>query len=291
MPYLPPPSTSPGRDPRPGLYAIPAQRGSRPAPYPDPTRPRASEDPTLRCHGIIYAFPIYDFDPRTGLALPPDPKTGLRKIRLDYVGQTIRRLEVRRDEHLDDKPWADLVAGDPIVIAEGEWVKAERDAAEISAIAKIRPRFNHEHNLANPQRIEMFRQIAHRHARDDAAGRPRWVPLEQRTAQAAQRALQAVLGAGLDGREPRYPLTVAWQAVRATGRVLAGTPRWLRLTLAAPTCWALAGWYGQVALQQLGWPRTLARCGALTLCTVLLLAVLRSKALRRWAKRRPRRRR
>jgi hypothetical protein len=276
---FPRPPYSPARDEQAGLYVVPRQR--------------VSEDPAIRCRAIIYGFPIYDFDPRTGLKRPPvrDPQTGeLRyRIRIDYVGQTIRRLETRTGEHLEDKPWADLVAGDPVVLAEGEWTKAERDAAEVAEINRLRPRLNHDENLWNRERIPLPEQLTHRWARDDAAGLPRWIPLEQRTEQARLAAMAAVIGAGLDGNEPRYPLTVVGEVLCALGRFVASWPRRLQLAAVAAVLWGAGVWAANAQLVGHGLPEDVALVLAIALCSIVLGALLRGKRLRRWARRRRRR--
>jgi hypothetical protein len=222
--------------------------GLRSAPGPGAGRPRACDDEALVCHGTIYGIPVWEISRRTGLIrlYRADPATGNHvlddagnlipagevpaadmarrdaqpRIVIDYVGQTIRPLQVREDEHAEDKSWADVIAGPAMVLAEGQWDKAERDRREVAAITALKPRFNKEHNEGNPHRIEIWRQTEMRHIRDDALRRPRWIPLQQRTALALQAAQLDVVGAGLDGREPRYPLTVL-------GRALAGAGRWL----------------------------------------------------------------
>lgn len=120
----------------------------------------------VRRPGAIYGINLLD----------PDTMT----IRMDYVGQTRQRGRAREMQHRDDKPWEDLIIGSPALLAEGMWTQRELDAQEKQAIARIRPRMNYEHNLDNPERIEIWRQKQQRWTRDDQAGRPRWVPLEER---------------------------------------------------------------------------------------------------------------
>jgi hypothetical protein len=107
-----------------------------------------------------------------------DPAT--MTVRMDYVGQTRQRGRAREMQHRDDKPWEDLIVGSLVLLAEGVWTDAELDREEQQAIRRIRPRMNYEYNLHNPERIEIWRQQEQRWARDDAAGRPQWVPLDAR---------------------------------------------------------------------------------------------------------------
>jgi hypothetical protein len=122
----------------------------------------------VKRHSIVYGINILD------------PETG--KVRLDYVGQTQQRLRSRENQHRDDQPWNDLIVGSPFVLEQGVWDKGELDRREIAAIRRLRPRYNYDHNQGNPNRVEKWRARDQRWARDDAAGRPRWVPPELRTA-------------------------------------------------------------------------------------------------------------
>lgn len=282
------PRTASGRglDRPPGVWVVPEQR-RRPSPRPPETR--ICDDPDIRVHSIIYAWLIYEIDPRTGRLLAPDPITGERRTRLDYVGQTIRALETRAGEHLEDKPWADIVVGRlPIKVAEGLWTKEERDKAEIEAIGRIRPRYNYRDNLDNPERIELFRQLDQRHVRDRAAGRPLWLPLEERSVAAQIAAEKALVQAGLNGHEPRYPVAVAGALLAAAGRFWWRLSRRTKLALMTPPVWLAAVWMSTGWLTAMGWPRNLALAGTLTLFTAATAGLLRTKPLRRWVRRRRR---
>lgn len=293
---------SPGRTARPGLRAVPD--------LPRIPRPRPPADEILGIRkGFIYAYPIWEIDAKTGLVIlyEADPGTGQLvdaeqphrvalvaspgqaradakpRIVWDYVGQTVRSIDIREGEHLDDKPWADVVAGRPVVVAEGMWDKAERDRQEIAHIHQIKPRFNYDHNLENKKRIAIPRQVELRHARDDAARRPRWIPLELRTELAELVAERAVVGAGLDGNEPRYPLTVLWE-------IVSGWPPAVRAVAAGLLVCVLAVWGTVEGLTAWGCPRVLALIFALTLCSAVFGAVFggrksrRRKRWRRWLK-------
>jgi hypothetical protein len=243
----------------------------------------------VRVQGIIYAWLVYEIDPRTGRLPPPDPATGERRTRLDYVGQTIRTLDVRAEEHLEDKPWADIVVSDrPIVVEQGMWTKAERDAREVAAIKRIRPRYNHDDNLDNPERIEIYRQLDQRHNRDRAAGRELWLPADQRSLAARVAAERAIVGAGLDGSEPRYPLTVLADLTMGLGRRLVRLPRRVQLGAVALLGWAAVVWRLTIWLTTLNWPQEVALALSLALGTAVTIAVVRAKRIRRWARKRRR---
>lgn len=278
---------------RPGLSLVPDHAGID-------DRPRLS---------IIYAFPIWEIHPATGLVrlFAADPATGqlilddtarpaevsqVPHVRLaradakprivwDYVGQTIRPLEVREAEHRDDKCWADVIAGSPIIVEQGMWTQQQRDDREIELIHRLLPRFNYEHNQPNLHRIEMWRQVQLRHARDDAGHQPRWLPLEQRTTLALAEAERAIVAAGLDGNEPRWPLTMAWELLCVLGRWLAGWPRPARRAAGAAAIWFGAVIAGTVGLGVVGWPIRFALGCALLVSSWLAYLIRRRGRHRR----------
>jgi hypothetical protein len=284
--------TKPSRD-RLGLRIIRDLTPDLPPAY---QPPRACDDEVLVCHGTIYAFPVWEISHKTGLIklYDTDPATGRHRldragrpilagqvphvdlarpdarprIVIGYVGQTIRPLEVREAEHVEDKSWADLIAGRAIVVAEGMWNKAERDRWEITAIAEAKPLFNKEYNEGNPARIEIWRQIELRHVRDDALKRPCWLPLDQRTELALRVAELDVVGAGMDGREPRYPLTVLGQALAGAAGWMWSRP-WICTATGLLVLWTalLAG--ALYVLRQWDWPADGAWLGAAVVATVL----------------------
>jgi hypothetical protein len=103
-----------------------------------------------------------------------DPRTNYTTKTLIYIGETVRQPFERLMEHVGDKPWADTITSwevdDRVFAGKGEVL-----AAEVAAIRSEQPLYNYEGNLANPHRVEIWRQEKQRHARDDAAGRRRWV--------------------------------------------------------------------------------------------------------------------
>jgi hypothetical protein len=100
----------------------------------------------------------------------------------DYVGKTRQRGRLRENQHRDTQSFSDLIVGSPRVLWEGDCTEAELDEMERRFIqdADVRPRLNWKLNEDNPQQIPKWVQLEQRHQRDDAAGRPRWVPPDQR---------------------------------------------------------------------------------------------------------------
>lgn len=134
-------------------------------------------------------------------------------IEFAYAGQTRQPHRGRDSQHRDSQPWSDLIVGDPIILAEGYWTDRELDGIEQAAITGdwrrfaelaateirrragrpdavpdlsgvravtsvgLRPRYNVEHNLDNPDRIPPWTAQEQRRARDEARfGRQVWVP-------------------------------------------------------------------------------------------------------------------
>lgn len=96
------------------------------------------------------------------------PATGRRV--LGYIGETARMPFQRLMEHVYDKPWADTIIGwevDGTTYAG----KAAVVAAEEAAIRAEKPLYNHEFNLDNPNRVEKWRAVKQRQARE-----PGWQP-------------------------------------------------------------------------------------------------------------------
>jgi hypothetical protein len=118
----------------------------------------------VRRRAVVYGFECFDVNPRTG-RIRTDPDTGEPRLRIDYVGQTRQLPKAREEQHRDDKPWADLIVR-MVILETGMWTDAELDAREEAAIRRVRPRYNYTHNLANPERIEMWRQPQQRAVRD-----------------------------------------------------------------------------------------------------------------------------
>lgn len=133
-------------------------------------------------------------------------------IEFGYAGQTRQQHRGRDTQHRDEQPWSDLIVGDPIVIADGWWSDKELDAIEQAVIAGdwakvldlaaaeyqrrtgnrnaqppvggmrsvqqhgMRPRYNIDHNMDNPDRIPPWEAQAQRRQRDARRGVTEWQP-------------------------------------------------------------------------------------------------------------------
>lgn len=127
---------------------------------PAATRRRAG----ARRRGIVYGYRTLR------------PEDNYQSVELGYVGQTRQVLRARDGQHREVQPFSDIIVGDPFVLAEGLWTDGELDAAERAAIVQLRPRYNIEHNRANPGRIPPWIARRQRAARDAARGVPAWSP-------------------------------------------------------------------------------------------------------------------
>jgi hypothetical protein len=272
-------------------------------PRPHIPRPRPPSDSGLR-HSIIYRMPVWEIDSESGLirlfnetgrcigqtASLDLPHTGRPRLVLDdYVGQSVRTCQARLAEHLEDYR-GDLIARHPdgtplnlIVLEQGLWTDAHRDAREAYWIKRLRPRFNHEYNLDNPRRIEIWRQKQMRHARDRAAGRELWLPAEQRTRAAQEQVRLSLVQAGLDGREPRYPLQIVWSWIAMAGRSVSGLPNPVRANLVMAIIVLHLALAGAALMARQGASGTVALVGTLVLAVLLVLVMP-------WRRRRRRRR-
>lgn len=91
-------------------------------------------------------------------------------MRGDYIGETARQPFLRFLEHAYDQPWGDLIVGMPRVDKRVFAGKAAVLEAEREAVEQHKPRLNYEWNLANPDRIPIWKQRAQRAERDAAKG-------------------------------------------------------------------------------------------------------------------------
>jgi hypothetical protein len=156
-------------------------------------------DPTLRRRGVVYG--IRTLDPENGA------------IVLGYVGQTFQALADREAQHREDQPWSDLIVDEAFVIACGWWTCAEIDAAEALYIRALRPTYNFEHNLDNPQRVPIWVARQQREQRDAVAGRAPWVPPHRPDARRPRRTTVQPRRRPARRRWPRPVRRLAWRAI------------------------------------------------------------------------------
>lgn len=198
------------------------------------------------------------------------PVTGERV--LGYVGETVRQPLQRLIEHLYDQPWADTI----IAWEVDDRVFAGKDAvlaAEKTAVEAERPLYNYEWNLGNPRRVEIWRAKQQRWARDDAAGRPRWVPPRQRVpGQAARRTELHRCDSSVRTYVVNRRNWEPWQIK---------TGLWL-------TSWVISTAVTWASLARMGWPqgwKTQVLCACLSV-TVAMLYGLHHRPKRRRRRRR-----
>jgi hypothetical protein len=146
-----------------------------------------------------------------------DPRTNFTTVCLGYVGETAREPFVRFLEHLYDQPFGDTIVGKPEVDPRRFAGKDEVWAAEKEAVERLRPLYNYEYNLDNPDRIPIPEARRQREARDRAKGvePPTW---DRPVAEVSRRR------------------SYGWLASRPAGLV------YLWLALAAGGCWASVHW-------------------------------------------------
>lgn len=115
-----------------------------------------------RVTGRVYALDV--LDPEIGAVI------------LGYVGKTVRELAEREREHRGDKPWEDLIVGGIRELWAGNPTPDELSDIERQHIHDLKPAYNVAEQKGAPWAVPIERQIAERHARDRAAGRPLWLP-------------------------------------------------------------------------------------------------------------------
>lgn len=115
---------------------------------------------------VVYAF--------TTLTYPAMDGT-----EMGYVGQTVRTLESREEEHRADKPWADLIVGEPAILwSSDSCTQAELDAQEMYYIRSLKPRYNIEGQMGQPWQVPKWTQAEQRQERQRAKGLPPWRPVD-----------------------------------------------------------------------------------------------------------------
>ncbi|WP_307934740.1 hypothetical protein [Salinispora arenicola] len=149
----------------------PRQRTFRPAPH-------------VKRRGVVYCVLTRPVD-ANGAPIPgAAPEVG-------YIGQSRQTAWQREQQHRASQPFSDLIVGGAFVLEEGQWDDATLDAREqwwirhgasvVPGGPRQRPRYNYDHNLTNPARIEIFRAQQHRRTRE-----PGWT--QQRNRVPRQRA-------------------------------------------------------------------------------------------------------
>lgn len=143
-------------------------------PYASRPVPRQRRDPRQRYRGLVYGIPTLPVD-QHGRVIP-----GAAPV-LGYVGKSRQTVWQREQQHRADQPFGDLICGGSWVIEEGVWTEEELDAREqhyircgvvlVPGQRPQRPVYNHDHNLGNPERIEIWRARQHRQVRE-----PGWQP-------------------------------------------------------------------------------------------------------------------
>ncbi|HLL65732.1 MAG TPA: hypothetical protein VK453_08280 [Micromonosporaceae bacterium] len=176
---------------------------------------RATGDDRRGCH--VYRF------------LVRDPRSDYRTRALGYIGETARMPFDRLLEHVREQPWADTIVSwevdDAVYSGKDAVLAAERAAVEAE-----RPLYNHEWNLDNPDRIEIWKAREQRAARDAVGGR---APVRSGRATGVGRAYRAPVRQRFqrprDGRR-NFHLPRRWE--RRVNRAALWVTGWLCLTVA-----------------------------------------------------------
>ena len=239
-----------------------------------PSRRPAS--PYMRRRGAVYGIPTQPVDEHGRVIVGPAV--------VGYIGKSRQTVKQREGQHRDSQSFSDLIVGGSWTIEEGFWTDAElaereeyyirNGVALVLGQAPQRPIYNYEHNLDNPNRIEIWRAIQHRQLRE-----PGWQPPPK------------------DGI-PRQPMTLRFPA-RPVAAPSALSRWWLRRrwwVIGLTGMWVafLAGWCRFLALTfDLGAVGTVqwGACGA-TAPFALVTAEIARRRVRAWWRRvtRPKRR-
>jgi hypothetical protein len=176
-----------------------------------------------------------------------DPRTDYTTVCLAYVGETSYQdhayegegIVKRHAEHMTDKPWADTVEypdgrealANGWLVYDPTYVYTNKTAvwdAEKSIVERDKPLYNVEWNRhrSYPGRIEPWRALQQRHARDRLAGRPLWVDPKRKSMVV-----------------PPTWLAGAAETIRSTI-----SPRWNQLSLRRRVFLRVAGWTVATAL-------------------------------------------
>lgn len=99
-----------------------------------------------------------------------DPRTNYTTVTLGYIGETARAPFTRFIEHLYDQPFGDTIVGKPRLDPRVFPGKEAVYVAEQAAVEQLRPLYNYEFNLGNPDRIPIPVAQRQRAERDLARG-------------------------------------------------------------------------------------------------------------------------
>ncbi|MEU0078500.1 hypothetical protein ABZY58_11440 [Micromonospora tulbaghiae] len=188
-----------------------------------PRVPRPRRPVGDRRWSVVYGIPTLPVD-SDGRVIP-----GAAPV-VGYIGQSVQTVKQREDQHRADQPFGDTICGGSWVIEEGLWTQAELDARERHYIRHgavlvlgqpaQRPVYNYEHNLDNPQRIEVWRAREHRQVRQ-----PGWQPSGGRVDVQRTAARVGAAAARLESRAVDLAAGLIrwrWTPARVGGLILAG---------------------------------------------------------------------
>lgn len=211
-----------------------------------------------RRRGVVYCVLTRPVDANGAPVPGAAPEVG-------YIGQSRQTAWQREQQHRASQPFSDLIVGGAFVLEEGQWDDATLDAREqwwirhgasvVPDGPRQRPRYNYDHNLTNPARIEIFRAQQHRRNRE-----PGWT--QQRNRVPRQRAPQRVSSGVRRSSRSRSSLRRWWLRRRAL--LAAWSAVWLALFVGM---WLAAGeaWTGWVGSRNAAVAATLASLGLLWL--------------------------
>jgi hypothetical protein len=195
-----------------------------------------------------------------------DPATNYTTVLRDaYIGETARDPFTRFMEHLYEQPFGDTIVGKPRVDPRVFGSKDEVWAAEREAVERLRPVYNYEYNLNNPDRIPIPEARRQREERDRAKGiePPTWDKAPRPERQAPQ--------ARPSRRVPR--LSVKWSRRRNRAAV----------RLAVWAAFAVGIWLGVAHLHSAVPFRTHALASSLGAAVCAVVAVKFRRRLLVWA--------
>jgi len=228
--------------------------------------PRPRHSPDTPRWGVVYGIPCLAVDRETGMPLTS------RRVVVGYIGQSRQTVKQREEQHRDGR-FGDLIVGGSFVIAEGRFTDRQLDELEQRYIREgvslvpgeppQRPVYNHDHNLDNPDRIEVWRAEEHRRARQ-----PDWTP-------AGGTRIPRQRSAGWPIRLFRRSRGRRRRWTRTRIRAVSGTALWLAT--------AIVSWVWLAIETSIPWPAVLLLAAA---AASLLVGVVMPKTRRRRGRRR-----